>query len=297
MPAPESGLERALDGGKFVITAEVTPPVSAAAEDLIAKAAPLRGLVDAVNVTDGPRALVHMSALAAAGILAANGIEPVVQMTCRDRNRIALASDLLGAAALGVGNVLMLTGDMPDSDENPPPKAVFDMGSAELIALAAIMRDEGALPDGRKIVSPPAFFIGAADQPIDPPEDWKPDALMHKIDAGARFIQTQFCFDIGVIARYIARLADHGITERAGILIGLGPLRSARSARWMRENLSGVIIPDDLLARLDGASDEEAEGTAICAELIERLREIDGVAGVHLMSPGPIAGIARVLGA
>ncbi len=295
-PAVKSGLQCALDRGKFVITAEVTPPVSAAPADLIEKAAPLRGLVDAVNVTDGPRALVHMSALAAAAILAADGVEPIAQMTCRDRNRIALASDLLGAAALGVRNVLVLTGDPPDSDEDPAPKPVFDMESAELIALAATMRDTGALPNGRKIASPPQLFIGAADSPVDPPAGWKPDALLRKIDAGARFVQTQFCFDIGVIGRYIAGLSDHGIPERAGILIGLGPLRSARSARWMRENLWGVIIPDALIARLDAAADQEAEGTAICAELIGQLKEIEGVAGVHLMSPGPVSGIVRVLG-
>ncbi len=294
--AAQSELERALGAGRFVITAEITPPVSADPDALIEKADPLRGLVTAVNVTDGPRALVHMSALAAGAILAANGIEPIVQMTCRDRNRIALASDLLGAAALGIRNLLILTGDQPDTDEDPAPKPVFDMESTGLIGLAATMRDCGALPNGRKIATPPALFIGAADQPIDPPADWKPDALLGKIDAGARFVQTQFCFDIGVVERYVARLADHGIPDRAGILIGLGPLRSAKSARWMRENLWGVIIPDALIARLEGAADEEAAGVAICAELIERLMEISGVAGVHLMSPGPVSGIVRVLG-
>ena len=293
--APQSGLAAALAGGKFVITAEVTPPVSADPDDLITKAAPLRGLVDAVNVTDGPRAQVHMSALAAAGILAANGIEPVVQMTCRDRNRIALASDLLGAAALGVRNILVLTGDKPDSDEKPAPKPVFDMESTELIALAARMRDTGTLSSGRKIAAPPALFIGAADSPLDPPAGWRPDGLLRKIDAGARFVQTQFCFDIGVIERYVGGLAANGVTGRAGVLIGLGPLRSARSARWMRKNLWGVVIPDALIARLESAADPETEGVAICAELIARLRAMDGVAGVHLMSPGPIAGIVRIL--
>jgi len=291
----QSGLAAALADGKFVVTAEVTPPVSADPNDLIAKAAPLRGLVEAVNVTDGPRAMVHMSALAAAGILAAEGFEPIVQMTCRDRNRIALASDLLGAAALGVRNLLVLSGDRPDSDEVPPPKPVFDMESAELIALAATMRDTGMLPGGRRIATPPALFIGAADSPVDPPAGWRPDGLLRKIEAGARFVQTQFCFDIGVIERYIGALAAHGVTGRASVLIGLGPLRSARAARWMRENLWGVIIPDSLIARLEGAADEAREGTAICAELIERLRGMDGVAGVHLMSPGPVAGIVGIL--
>jgi methylenetetrahydrofolate reductase (NADPH) len=283
--APVSGLEKTLAAGKFAITAEVTPPLSAAAEALLEKALPLKGVVDAVNVTDAASARVHMSSVAAAALLAREGIEPVVQMTCRDRNRIALECDLLGAAALGVHNVLILGGDDPKAGDHPDAKPVFDFDSRGLIEVAASMRDEGKLPSGREIKPPPALFLGAADLPIDPPDDWKPDGLAAKIDAGAGFVQTQFCFDMDVVRRYAERLGAHGITERVGILIGIGPLASARSARWMRENLFGTIIPDAVVERMDGAEDPKAEGVEICAELLQALAEIPGIAGAHLMAP------------
>ncbi len=213
-PPIDSQLVRTLLGGEFGVTAELTPPVSGAPETLLERAETLRGSVDAVNLTDGPRALVHMSALAAAGILVGAGIEPVLQFTCRDRNRIALQSDLLGASALGVRNILILTGDDPDTNEIPPPKPVFDMESRELIHIAAKMRDGLALPSGREIVSAPELFIGAADLPIDPPPDWQPSALTQKVEAGAQFAQTQLCFDIEVVRRYMARLVDNGIADR-----------------------------------------------------------------------------------
>jgi len=205
-PPIDSQLVRTLLAGEFGITAELTPPVSGAPETLLERAETLRGSVDVVNLTDGPRALVHMSALAAAGILVGAGIEPVLQFTCRDRNRIALQSDILGASALGVRNILVLTGDKPDTNEIPPPKPVFDMESRELIHVAAKMRDGLALPSGCEIVSAPKLFIGAADLPIDPPPDWQPSALTQKVEAGAQFAQTQLCFDIEVVRRYMARL-------------------------------------------------------------------------------------------
>lgn len=294
-PSPDSRLASVLLNRDFAVTAEITPPVSGAAEALLARAEPLRDQVDAVNVTDGPRAQVHMSALAAAAILAGHGIEPVLQLTCRDRNRIALQSDLLGAAALGVRNILVLTGDQPDSDEVPPPKAVFDLGSADLIRLAAGMRDNGVLASGREITAPPNLFIGAADTPIDPAPDWQPTGLRVKIDAGAQFVQTQLCYDIGVVRRYVARLEAEGITERLFILIGIGPIASAKSARWMRENLWGVIVPDQIIGRLEGAADPKAEGIRVCAELLQQLREINGVAGAHLMAPGNVASIPEAI--
>ena len=290
-PPIDSQLVRTLIGGEFGITAELTPPVSGTPERLLERAETLRGAVDAVNLTDGPRALVHMSALAASGILVQAGIEPVLQLTCRDRNRIALQSDLLGASALGVRNILVLTGDQPDSHEIPPPKPVFDMDSRELIHVAAKMRDGLALPSGREIISPPELFIGAADLPVDPPSDWQPSALIQKVEAGAQFAQTQLCFDIGVVRRYMARLVDNGIADRVFMMIGLGPLASARSARWMRDNLFGVIVPDEIIERLEQAADPKAEGGRICAELMQQLNEIPGVAGAHLMAPGNFAGI------
>ena len=280
----DSRLATALRAGAFALTAELVPPVAGAPEALLEAAAPLRGAVDAVNVTDGPRALVHMSGRAAAALLVRAGIEPVLQVTCRDRNRIALQADLLGASALGVRNVLLMSGD-PPPEGGDAPKPVFDIGTTELIALAARMRAGGTLPTGRRIASPPRLFLGAADMPVDPKPGWRPDALLAKIDAGARFVQTQLCFDIDVVRRYAAALVDAGVTERASILIGLGPPASARSARWMRDNLFGVIVPDALIDRLEGAADQQEEGMRICAELLQELVGIEGVAGAHLMAP------------
>jgi len=294
-PGGESGLAAVLGAGRFVFTAELTPPVSGSPDDLLALAEPFRGKVDALNVTDGPRGLVHMSSLAAAAILSANGIEPILQMTCRDRNRIALQADLLGAAALGVRNILALRGDDPPADQDPAPKPVFDMDARELIETATRMARDGVCAADRPITTRPHFFMGAADTPIDPPADWRPDGLIAKADAGAGFVQTQLCFDIDIIRRYIGRLADLGMTERLGILIGTGPLASARSARWMRDNLWGVLVPDGVIDRLDRAADPTAEGIAICGELIEAMRGIPGIAGAHLMAPVNALSILDVL--
>lgn len=287
-----SALAGAFAARRFAVTAELPPPVSASADDLRSRAAALRGHVDAVNVTDGASARAHMSSVAAAALLAADGIEPVLQMTCRDRNRIALQSDLLGAAALGVENLLALRGDDPSAGDQPDAMAVFDLGSRELMETARLMRDEGRLPSGRPIASPPAFVIGAADTPTDPDAGgWAPEGLLAKLDAGASFIQTQFCFDPGVVRRYAAALVDAGVAERCTVLIGVGPVPSARSARWMRDNLWGTTIPDSMVGRLESAADPKAEGVSICAELIADYAGIDGVGGVHLMAPSGVDAI------
>jgi len=283
--ARPGGLERVLRAGHFALTAEVTPPLSSNPARLLAKALPLKGFADAVNVTDGASARAHMSSVASAAILVANGIEPILQITCRDRNRIAIQSDLLGAAALGVRNVLVLTGDDPKAGDQPETKPVFDLDSKTLIATAAAMRDQGKLPSGREIQDPPDLFIGAADLPIDPPAGWKADSLKAKADAGARFIQTQFCFDMEIVRRYAARLGELGLTERLYILIGIGPLSSAKSARWMRQNLFGTTIPDAIIERLDAAKEPKQEVVRICVELLQQLAEIPGIAGAHLMAP------------
>ena len=281
-----SNLSDAIATGKFAITAEITPPLSADPDDLFSRASILKGHVDAANVTDGASARAHMSNVVAASLLLQNGIEPVLQFTCRDRNRIALQSDLLGGAAMGVENLLILRGDDPSAGDQPNAKPVFDYESPELMKCAARMRDMGDLPSGREIKTPPKFFIGGADTPMDPSDDrWKPDGLLAKIEAGAGFFQTQFCFDADMVQNYAAGLVDYGIVEKAGVLIGIGPLASARSARWMRENLWGTTIPDTLIDRLEGAADQKAEGTAICAELIAAYADIEGIAGVHLMAP------------
>ena len=245
----------------------------------------LKGYADAVNVTDGASARAHMSSVASAAILVQNGIEPILQVTCRDRNRIAIQSDLLGAAALGVRNVLVLTGDDPKAGDQPETKPVFDLNSTAVIATAKAMRDEAKLPSGREIQDPPQLFIGAADLPIDPPAGWKADGLKAKADAGARFVQTQFCFDMAIVRRYAAALGALGLTERLYILIGIGPLSSAKSARWMRQNLYGTTIPDAIIDRMEAAKEPKQEGARICAELLQQLAEIPGIAGAHLMAP------------
>jgi len=288
-------LERTLRDGLFAVTAETTPPLTADPDEVVAKAAPLKGRADAVNVTSGAGARLSLSAVAAAGLLARAGIEPVVQFTTRDHNLLALQADVLGAAALGVPNVLCLGGDDVGAGDEPTATAVHDLDSAGLAGLIRDLRDTGQTRAGRALLAPPRLFIGMADLPVDPAVDWEPDRLEAKIAAGADFFQTQYCFDLGLCRRYMARLADTGITARAHFLIGLAPFRSARQARWMDENLYGVSVPGALIARLDAATDEAAEGRRICLELIEELRAIPGVAGVHLMVPNGEAQVARVI--
>jgi len=270
---------------QFAITAEIVPPVAASPALLLEEAEHLRGIVDAINVTDGAGATTTMSSFAASAILAGAGHEPVLQITCRDRNRIALTADLLGAAAQGVCNLLILMGDDPAKGDQPEATAVFDLDSRSLMSLARQLRDRSELPSGKTVDSPPAFFIGAADMPLDPPADWKPEALQSKIDCGAQFTQTQFCFEPDVAKRFIGRLHDEGITEKTGVLLGIGPILSAKSARWMNKNLYGVTIPQTTIDRLEGAADAKAEGRLICAELIQQYRDIPGLAGVHIMAP------------
>lgn len=284
---PESRLKKVLAAGAFAVTAEAVPPLSGDAGQLIEETSPLKGLADALNVTDGAGARVQMAALAASALLVREGIEPVLQFTCRDRNRLALQADLVGAWALGVRNILCLRGDDPTAGDQPDSMPVFDLDTRALLATATRMREEGKLPDpsSRDVDEAPRYFIGAADMPVDPEPGWKPEALSRKIDAGADFVQTQFCFDIGIVERYAACLHNEGITERLSVLVGLGPIPSAKSARWMRENLFGVKIPDTLIDRLEAADDPRAEGRRICIELMQQMREVDGIAGVHLMAP------------
>jgi methylenetetrahydrofolate reductase (NADPH) len=292
---PSSALEQRLRAGAFVLTAEVVPPASCDADDLLNKALPLRALADAVNVTDGAGARAHMGATAAAALLLQHGIEPILQLACRDRNRIALQGELMGAAALGIRNLLLLRGDDPTQGDQKDAKPVFDLDSRALMEMARALRDAGALPHGQKVAGSPNFFLGVADAPIDPPADWQPTTLAGKISSGAQFAQTQFCMDIGVVRRYVARLADAGLIDKIAVLIGVNPLRSGRSARWMKQHLFGTIIPDEMIARLDAASDPAAVGLGLCVELIEQLAETPGVAGVHVMAPGNDAAVPEVL--
>ena len=290
-----SSLRDKLKSGVFVMTAEVTPPLSSNPADLLEKALPLKGYADAVNVTDGASARAHLDSMIAATILLNNGIEPILQLTCRDRNRIALQSELVGASALGIHNVLVLTGDDPKKGDQPDAKPVFDLDSAGLMATAAHIRDKGELPHGRKVGGSPDYFIGAADAPIDPPADWTPKSLLKKVESGAQFAQTQFCMDVGVVRRYMQRLADHGVTEKLYFLIGVAPLSSAKSARWMKENLFGTIIPDAFVDRMGAATDPKKEGQKIAIEVLQELAEIPGVSGAHLMAPLNEAAIPGVI--
>ncbi len=296
-PPIGSALVRTLLAGEFAVTAEIVPPLSSDPASLLAKAKPLLGLVDGLNVTDGAGARSHLSSLVAAGLLVREGHQPVLQFTTRDRNRIALQSDVLGAGALGIENILVLGGDDPKAGDQPDAKPVFDLDTGEFIAMVREMGDSGKLPSGREIEVPPKLFIGAADTPFDPPADWTPDRLASKAAAGAQFVQTQFCYDVDIVRRYMARLGEAGLTDKLFILLGTGPIATARSARWMVKNLWGVIIPDAMIARLEGARDEKAEGHKICIEFIEQVREIDGVAGVHVMAINQDEAIPDILAA
>ena len=293
--AAASRLQERLVNGDFVVTAEITPPVATDPSQFIARAASLKGLVTAVNVTDGAGAKAHLSSLVAAHFLLQSGIEPILQLTCRDRNRLALQGDLLGAMALGVHNVLVLAGDDPKAGDQPQAKPVYDCDNLALLAMANRMRSEQCLPSGTGIQGGACLFLGAADVPIDPPADWMPQRLFAKADAGADFVQTQFCMDSGVVRRYAARLVEIGLAQRLPVLIGVAPIPSARSARWMREKLFGTLIPDAVVERLDRASDPKAEGRKICVEFLQELAEIPGIAGAHIMAPGNFAEIPAAI--
>jgi methylenetetrahydrofolate reductase (NADPH) len=270
---------------EFALTAEITPPVTSDLAELLAKAAPLKGLADAVNVTDGAGARPHLDSMVAALALLNEGIEPILQVTCRDRNRIALQSQLLGAAALGITNLLLLKGDDPRAGDQPDAKPVFDLDTAALAATAACIRDRGELPYGRKVGGSADFFIGVADSPMDPAPDWMPVGLTKKLEAGAQFAQTQFCMDAPILRRYVARLRESGVGDRMPLLIGVAPLASAKSARWIKQHLFGSIIPEWMVERLEKASDPQAEGRALCVDLLKEYAEIPGVSGAHVMAP------------
>ncbi|TAK81326.1 MAG: methylenetetrahydrofolate reductase [Betaproteobacteria bacterium] len=288
-----SNLQARLKSGDFVVTAEITPPVSTDPAEFVSRALPLKGLVTAINVTDGAGAKVHLSSLAAAHFLLQSGIEPIFQMTCRDRNRLALQADILGAVSLGVHNMLMLAGDDPKAGDQPEAKPVFDLDSKALLAMAHRMRSEQALPSGTEVKGGLDLFLGAADVPVDPPPAWDPRGLRAKAQAGADFIQTQFCMDTGVVRRYAARLLELGI--RLPVLIGVAPIPSARSARWMRDKLFGTLIPDAIVERLERAQNPKREGRRICVEVLQELAEIPGVAGAHVMAPMNFAEIPAAI--
>ena len=281
-----SRLERVLRSGRFAVTAELNPPDSADPQAVYDAALVLASVADAINATDASGANVHMSSVAICALLTRAGYEPVLQMTCRDRNRIAIQGDLLGAAAMGVRNVLCLTGDDVTAGDQPQAKRVFDFDSIQLLRTAVIMRDQGMFLSGRKLDVPPKFFLGAASNPFAPPYDWRPKRLAKKVEAGADFIQTQYCFDVPRLREFMRQVRDMGLHERVFILVGVGPLRSERAAEYMRRRVPGVVIPDEIVDRLrkTPAEKKREEGKRICIEIIQQVREIEGVAGVHVMA-------------
>jgi methylenetetrahydrofolate reductase (NADPH) len=281
-----SRLEEVLRSGQFAVTAELNPPDSADPEDVYRAASILANVCDGINAVDASGANVHISSVAMCALLTRAGYEPIYQITCRDRNRIAIQGDMLGAAAMGVLNVLCLTGDDVTSGDQPEAKRVFDFDSIQLLRTARTMRDEGVFLSGRKITSPPCFFLGAAANPFVPPYDWRPQRLAKKIAAGAQFIQTQYCFDMIRFKEYMNQIRDLGLDKLAFILAGVGPLKSAAAAEFMRSNVPGVVIPDEIIERLKKTplAKQQKEGKKICIEIIEQIREIEGIAGLHIMA-------------
>ena len=279
-----SGLERVLRQGHFAVTAELNPPDSADPADVFEAARPLVGVADAINATDASGAHCHMSSIGICALLTGAGYGTIYQISCRDRNRIAIQGDVLGAAAMGVGNVLCLTGDGVGVGDQPGARAVFDFDSLSLLRTVRTMRDEGMFLSGRRITRPPRMFIGAAENPCIEPLDWRPERLAKKVEAGADFIQTNYIFDVPVFENFMARVRDLGLEGRVFILAGVGPLASARAARWMRSNVPGIHIPDAVIERIEKAAKPAEEGKRLCIELIQQIREIRGVAGIHVMA-------------
>ena len=282
-----STLEKVLTAGDFAVTAELGPPQNANPEAIKKKAQHCLGNVDAVNVTDNQTSIVRMSSIAASVIAISCGLEPVVQMVCRDRNRIAMQSDILGAAALGVKNLLCLSGDHQTFGNHPQSKNVFDIDSIQQIAMVKKMRDDSQFLSGDPIKEyPPKLFIGAVANPFADPFEFRVPRLAKKIQAGADFIQTQCIFDIEKFEKWMQLVVKAGLHKKAYILAGLMPVRSAKALIYMKNKVAGMSIPDELIKRTEAAKDPKEEGIKICLEMIEKVKNIEGVSGIHLMPIG-----------
>ena len=277
------GFEQACRSGRLVVTVEIAPPDSADPRTLVERASRFNGLVDAVNITDGAGGNCHMSSAAAAAVLVAHGLTPICQMACRDRNRIAMQGDLLGAAALGVRNVLCLTGDDVSQGDHPQAKPVFDLDAVSLLRVASDMVERSTFASGRKLEVAPDLFLGATANPFMPPYGERVANLELKIDAGARFIQTQFCFDVKLLEDFMRQVRLRELHKRATIIVGVGTLASAKALRRMSEHVPGVHIPQAVIERVAGAADQRAEAKRILIETIHAVAAIEGVGGVHLM--------------
>jgi methylenetetrahydrofolate reductase (NADPH) len=290
-------LRERLASGGFAVTAEISPPRAASTDPITRLAGHLRDWVDAVNITDNQGSNVRLSSWAGSLAAMAAGLEPVMQMTCRDRNRIALQSDLLGASALGIRNVLVMTGDHPKFGDHPGAKPVFDLDSVQLLWALRGMRDDGVLLSGRTLNPPPDCFLGAVENPSAPPVPFRADRLGKKVAAGAQFVQTQFVFDVAAFGRWMAQVRDLGLHERCYILPGVGAVRSRRALDFIRDKVPGVYVPDEVYRRLQSVpADQTAkEGARLAAETVQQLAEIPGVAGVHLLVAGNEQAVPGIL--
>ena len=289
-----SGLEALVRAGTFCVTSEVVPPRSADPTPLDQQARELVGYADAVNVTDHPVASAHMSPLAGVAAVARAGLEPTVQLTVRDRNRLALSGDLLGAWALGARNLFALTGDPLSVGDEPEAAPVHDLSVLELISLGRTLRERGRLASGLEVDGAPTFFVGVSDTPLV--EVYDPARLEAKLDAGADFVITQITYDLEAIVAWADVVRGRGVFERAAVLVGVAPLRGAKQARYMNEHLPGVAVPDALIQALDAAGlESETVGTAQCVEIVTGLREIPGISGIHVMGLGRETAVRRVI--
>ena len=291
----KSKLRKSLKENQFVFTAETSPPDSGNKDVVLLEVECLSGLADAINVTDGAGAKSHMSALATAAILAQKGIEPILQFTTRDRNRIAIQGDLLGGWALDIPNILCLYGDEVKGGDQPDTKEVRDLDTIGILKTAHDIKTKKMYPSGRKINDAPEFFIGGADTPFKVNNDFNGSNLMKKIEAGVEFFQTQYVFDENILKNYMLKLNELHITDKAYFIIGLGVIKSAKSARWMNKNLFGINIPEEIINRIEQSNDESLEGRKICIELVEKYKSIEGVSGIHLMGYKQEQEIASVI--
>jgi len=281
-----SNLEKILSRGEFAVTGELGPPKGAEVSVIERKASLLRDNVDAINITDNQTAIVRMSSIAVGALLVRMGLEPTMQMVCRDRNRIAMQSDIFGAYALGIRNILCLSGDHQKFGNHPTAKNVFDLDSLQLIQMVKKMRDEHKVLGGDEIEGPPLMFIGAAANPFADPFEFRVIRLAKKVAAGADFIQTQCIYDLDKFERFMQMVRDRGLHEKVHILAGVTPLKSVAMAKYMKEKVAGMEVPDEVIERLRKAGKEKAreEGIHICVEQIQRLRKVPGVHGIHLMA-------------
>jgi len=283
----ESNLKKVLEKGEFAVTVELGPPKDSRRGIIERKGELLKDYADAINVTDNQTAIVRMSSIAACAILKQMGIEPVMQMVCRDRNRIAMQSDIFGAYALGVKNILCLSGDHQKFGNHPTSKGVFDIDSTQLIQMVKKMRDEGEVLEGDKIKEPPhLLFIGAAANPFADPFEFRSIRLAKKIRAGANFIQTQAVFNVEKFKEWMKMVRDKGLDKKVHILAGIIPIKSARMAAYMKEEVAGLNVPQEIVDRMKGAADAKKEGMRISLEIIEQMKSIKGVHGIHIMAVG-----------